>query len=226
MGGTSELVVDVVIVARNCARALDDTLTRLPRKGVRSVVVVDNGSSDATGQVARDRGAIVLRAPKGGYGTGCLRAQRHLETLPNPPNVVVFIDPRGPEDPAELGALLEPFRNDNAELVLAMDPAERARPAVTDRAMLGLISVLYGHNFHELSAFRAVRFSALVALGLGDARDAWNVEMQVKAVRLGLHIVEVPIARRLEKAGGLGDTRKGVSAGRKLLRILRHATAR
>jgi glycosyltransferase involved in cell wall biosynthesis len=219
-------LVDVVLVARNCAASLDITLQRLPRRGLRSVVVVDNGSTDNTSQIARDQGAIVLRAPKGGYGTAARRALRHLESLPVQPGVVVFFDPMGPEDPADLDRLLAPFRHERAELVLATAPENQGRKDLTDRAMLGLIGVIYGHSFAELSACRAVRYAALVALGLNAEGEGWNVEMLVKAVRLGLHIVEVPLAQ-VEKPPSVGDNRKGrLATGRKLLRILRHATAR
>ena len=221
-----KLLVDVVLVARNCAVALDATLARLPRRGVRSVVVVDNGSSDDTGQIGRDHGAVVLRSPQGGYGIAARRALQHLETLPTAPGIVVFLDPEGPEDPAQLERLLAPFRHERAELVLATSAEPLQRGALEDRAMLGLIGVIYGHNFAELSACRAVRYAALVALGLGADGEGWNVEMLVKAVRLGLHIVEVPLTR-VEKPGAVGHNRRGrFSTSRKLLRILRHATAR
>jgi glycosyltransferase involved in cell wall biosynthesis len=220
------LLVDVVIVARNCAASLDVTLERLPRRGVRSVVVVDNGSSDETGQIARDHGAVVLRSPKGGYGRAARRALRHLEALPTAPGIVVFFDPTGPEDPAELDRLLVPFRHERAELVLATSPDHFKRRDLEDRAMLGLIGVIYGHSFAELSPCRAVRYAALVALGLNAEGEGWNVEMLVKAVRLGLHIVEVPL-ERVEKPPALGHNKRGrFATSRKLLRILRHATAR
>ena len=220
-----KLLVDVVLVARNCAAALDATLTLLPRRGLRSVVVVDNGSSDETGQIARDHGVVVLRSPQGGYGLASRRALQHLETLPTAPEIVVFLDPQGPEDPTDIDRLLAPFRHERAELVLATSP-EPARGVLQDRAMLGLIGVIYGHNFAELSPCRAVRYAALVALGLGAEGEGWNIEMLVKAVRLGLHIVEVPLAR-VEKPGVVGHNRRGrFATSRKLLRILRHAAAR
>ncbi len=220
----TEVLVDVVMVARNCARALRRTLERVPRRGIRSIVVVDNGSTDNSGQVARDLGAVVLRAPKGGYGRACRRALRHLHALPNRPGIVIFIDPLGPEDPAGLPQLLAPLQNASAELVLAtaIEP-QRNHSGVREKAMLGLIGVLYGHNFTELSGFRAIRYPALVALGMSAEGEGWDVEMMVKAVRLGLHIAEVPIARMAEASE---TPKRGKGTGRKLMRILRHATAR
>ena len=219
-------IVDVILVARDCAAALELTLDRLPRRGIRSVVVVDNGSFDDTGQVARDRGATVLRAPHGGFGTAASRALQHLESLPTPPGIVVFMDPTGPEDPAELDRLLAPFRKERAELVLATATGNTRQVGISDRAMLGLIGMIYGHSFSELPDCVALRYAALVALGLRADGDGWNAEMLVKAVRLGLHIVEVPLGR-VEKPAAVGDnSRRRFAGSRKLLRILRHATLR
>jgi len=218
-----EVLVDVVIVARNCARALQQTLERIPRRGVRSVVVVDNASTDNSGQVARDLGAVLLRAPRGGYGSACRRAIRHLHALPNRPGIVVFIDPLGPEDPAGLPQLLAPLEANSAELVLATDQSQKGENGFREKAMLGLIGVLYGHNFTELSGFRALKYPALVALGMSAEGEGWDVEMMVKAVRLGLHIVEVPIPRANTVGKG---SHRGKGTGRKLMRILRHAAAR
>lgn len=219
----TEVLVDVVVVARNCARALKRTLERVPRRGLRSVVVVDNGSTDNSGQVARDLGAIVLRAPKSGYGRACRRAIRHLDALPNRPGIVVFIDPLGPEDPAALPQILAPLQADSAELVLATDAGDGSEGGLSEKAMLGLISLIYRHDFSEFSSFRAVKYPALVALGMSAEGEGWDVEMMVKAVRLGLKIAEVPVPHAQRAEEGCHRNR---GAGRKLMRILRHAAAR
>ena len=124
-----------------------------------------------------------------------------------------------------LPQLLAPLAGPSAELVLAttVDRSD-SDSGVREKAMLGLIGVLYGHNFSELSGFRAVKYPALVALGMSAEGEGWDVEMMVKAVRLGLHIVEVPIARLGKDETAGSARRKGT--GRKLMRILRHAAAR
>lgn len=194
-------------------------LSALPARRVRSVVVVDHGSRDHTSQVARDRGAVVLRE-SGGYGAACRRAIVHLETLPRAPDAVAFVDPAGRADPAALPALLEPLEA-GMELALAV-----AGPgAAPDRLAVGLIGVLYRHQFAGVDAFRAIRFPALVALGLSDRGTGWNVEMQVKALRLGLKIAEVPVAARAD-AGDRRARGRLATTGRSLFQILRHATAR
>ncbi len=224
-------IVDVVIPARDAASTLGDVLSELPARRIRSTVVVDNGSRDGTAQVARDAGAVVLREPRVGYGAACLRALAHLEALPRPPDLVVFFAADGTDDPADLPTLLEPIERDNAELVIGVRQSEgRPRRGPRTRMALGLINTIYRHRFEDLGPLRAIRFAALVALGMSDRSDGWKVEMQIKAVKLGLHIAEVPVVCRT--AGG--DRRPGArdlldsarSTGRVLFRILRDATAR
>ena len=224
----AEVLVDVVIVAHDCANALKRCIERIPQRELRSIVVVDNGSTDHSGQVARDLGAVVLRAPEGGYGRACRRAIRHLNALPNRPQIVVFIDPLGPHDPAGLLALLKPLQSESAELALAMEPGDvHSKNGLRERAMLGLIGVLYGHRFTELSGFRAITYPALVALGMSAEGEGWDVEMMVKAVRLGLRISEVPIPHLQQVSeGSHRDSHRDKGMGRKLMRILRHAAAR
>jgi glycosyltransferase involved in cell wall biosynthesis len=228
------LVADLVVVARNCAGSLGPTLAALPPRELRSVVVVDGGSTDATPLVARDAGAVLLHERGTGYGALCRRAVSHLEALPRPPDAVVFMSGDGSDDPADLSALMSPIRAGGAELVIGVAPRLQegmagAAAGAADRVALGLIGLLYRQKFGGLGAFRAVRFPALVALGLGDRSDGWNVEMQVKAVRLGLRIAEVPVSSRQVHAPGsrAGELRHAVSStGRMLFQILRHATAR
>ncbi len=235
-GRVSEpLVVDLVVVARNCAGSLGPTLAALPARELRCVVVVDAGSTDATPLVARDAGAVLLHERAAGYGAACRRAITHLENLPRRPDAVVFMPGDGSVDSADIPALIAPIRSGGAELVVGVPPrgpdgGGGVVAGAADRVALGLIGLLYRQKFGGLGAFRAVRFPALVALGLSDRGEAWNVEMQVKAVRLGLRIAEVAVAPRvieLLPGSRAAELRQTVSStGRRLLQILRHATAR
>ncbi len=222
-------MVDLVIAAHNCAGSLGAILAALPARELRSVVVVDNGSTDATSLVARDAGAVLLHEPAHGYGAACRRAISHLESLPRPPDVVVFMSSDGGDDPADIARLLEPIRGGGAELVLVdrRDAGGEGRPGAGDRLALGLIGLLYRHQFADLGRFRAIRFPALVALGVSDRGEGWNTEMQVKALRFGLRIAEVAASPRHRPArAGEGVRASLSSTGRKVFQILRHATAR
>jgi glycosyltransferase involved in cell wall biosynthesis len=215
-------VVDAVIAARNAAPTLGEVIALLPARRLRSVVVVDRDSSDATAQIARDNGCVVLRIGDPGYGAGCRRAVDHLEALPRSPDAVVFVAADGSDPASEIGDLLEPIAGDNAELVIGCRPS--AELGVDSRVTLRLINVLYRRRFADLSSFRAVRFPALVALAVDDAGSGWDVEMLVKAVKLGLRIAEVPVSEAGRAAGGAGS--RLARASRALFRILRHATVR
>jgi len=218
------LVVDAVIPARDAGATLTDVLAALPVKLLRSLVVVDNASRDGTSQIARDAGAVILRAPVGGYGTACLTAIDHLSRLPQPPDVVAFVPADGAADPADLPELLAPIEAGGAELVIGV--RERRRP-VGDRVVLGLIEAVYRHRFHDLGPMRAIRFPALVALGMSDRGGGWDVEMQVRGLKLGLGIAEVPVKRGSRRVRRIPHPASAAAAkGRSLFHILRHATVR
>jgi hypothetical protein len=117
------------------------------------------------------------------------------------------------------------MRTDNAELVIGTRPGRRRR-APEQRIVLGLIGALYRHRFEDLSPFRAIRFPALIALALSDPTQAFHIEMQVKAIKLGLHIAEVPVQASTPREHAHAEGKAVSSAGRALFHILRHATSR
>lgn len=230
---TKSFDVDVVIPARNAEATLPQLLAGMPREGVRSVVVVDNGSHDATARVAEAGGAIVLREARLGYGAACLRGIAHVSTLPKSPDVVVFCDADGSCGPSEIPSLIAPLREGVFDLVMGsrtlgqdpLAPHEKAGNLVA----VNLISALYGHRYSDLGPFRAIRYPALIALGLRDPGEGFSVEMQVKALKIGLRIAEVPVSYRpIDKVARIHEKVRGsVSAStRSLFQILRHAAAR
>jgi glycosyltransferase involved in cell wall biosynthesis len=216
------LRTDVVVPARNAEAALKSLLPVLPTREIRSIVVVDRNSSDGTAGVARDRGAIVLREPSGGYGAACQRALAHFVELPEPPDVVVFAPADAHLRDGDIAALLEPIAEKDAELTIGV---RGAGGALRDKVVLGLIEAVYRHRFHDAGPVRAIRYPALVALGMSDRADGWNVEMLVRGLKLGLGILEVPIGDGTPRSR-LGLRAAAVAGGRSLFHILRHATVR
>ena len=220
-------VVDVIVPARNDAATLGDVLARLPHRRVRTVMVVDNGSTDATSQVARDAGVVVLREARGGYGAACQYAIAHLAQLPQPPDVVAFVPGDGRADPGALIDLLRAIEEEGAELAIGL--GEKRRHG--DRAIARLIETVYRAPVRGVgtgAAMRAIRYPALIALGMSDRGSGWDVEMLVRALKLGLVVVELPIAGHRVRHGGrahaLAD--RAAERGRSLFHILRHATLR
>jgi glycosyltransferase involved in cell wall biosynthesis len=208
-------VIDVVVPVRDHAASLAPLLRDLPYRVLRSVVVVDRASTDRSSEIARDAGALVLREPTGGYGAACLRAQHHFGALPRVPDVVVFVPGDRPAAAERVAELVEPIAQRGIELVLGVDGGRRP---VREKVVLGLIGNIYRHRWSGVGPVRALEFPALVALGMNDRGDGWDVEMLVRAVKLGLSCDEVTLAADARHAAKV--------SARSLLHILRHATMR
>jgi len=173
------------------------------------------GSTDRTAEIARDAGALVLREPTGGYGAACVRAQAHFSSLPRVPDVIVFVPGDRPAAAPAIAALVAPIADRGVELVLGTEPGRRA---LGDKLVTGLIGTVYRHRWSGVGPVRAIRFPALVALGMRDRGTGWDVEMLVRAVKLGLTCDEVVLPADVD-----GEPK---ALGRALLHILRHATMR
>lgn len=211
----SSPVIDVVVPARDHEASLRQLLGELPHRAIRSVVVVDRASSDRSAQIARDAGALVLREPTGGYGAACQRAQAHFQALPRVPEIVVFLPGDRPAAASSILSLVEPITARGVELVLGVQAGRRG---VGEKVATALIDTVYRHRWSGVGPVRALRFPALVALGMRDRGSGWDVEMLVRAVKLGLSCDEVALP-----GGAHLDAHVG---SRALFHILRHATMR
>ena len=208
-------LIDVVVPTRDHAASLGPLLRDLPYRLLRSVVVVDRASTDRTAEIARDAGALVLRAPSGGYGAACLRAQAHFSALPRVPDVVVFVPGDRPAAAGAIAELTAPIAERGVELVIGIAPGRHnAREKLVTRA----IETIYRHRWSGAGPVRAMRFPALIALGMSDRGSGWDVEMLVRAVKLGLTCDEVALPADAQRRTQVG--------GRSLLHLLRHATMR
>ncbi|MCA9547672.1 MAG: glycosyltransferase [Myxococcales bacterium] len=220
------MIVDAVIPALNEEAALPGVLAAVvPRPELRRVVVADNGSTDGTWRAIQAGGAVPVWAGLRGYGSACLAALAALAK--DPPDVVVFLDADGADDPADLPALLEPIALGRADLVIGSRVRGPHEPgALTPVQVFGnalscvLIHGLFGVRFTDLGPFRAVRWEALQALEMADRNFGWTVEMQAKAARRGLRCAEVPVTYRRRAAGQSkvsGTVRGSAKAGAKIL---------
>lgn len=224
--------IDVLIPARNERASLPRVLADLPRQRLRRVVVVDNASTDGTGALAAAAGAEVLREERPGYGSACLCGIHFLAE--DPPDVLVFLDADYSDHPEELPRLVRPIAAGEADLVIGSRVlGERQRGALLPQARFGnwlacrLIHLLYGLRFTDLGPFRAIRWDALERLGMRDRDFGWTAEMQVKAARRGMRVVEVPVSyrRRIGRSKITGTVRGTVLAGYKIVwTILRYST--
>lgn len=230
--------MDVAIPALNEERSLPlvlAALAALPVGAVRRVVVADNGSRDRTAEVAREGGAVVVPAPRPGYGSACLAALAWLRA-DDPPAIVVFLDADFSDHPEELPSLVAPIAAGRADLVIGSRTlGRRERGALLPQARAGnlvacvLIRWLYGHRYTDLGPFRAIRWPALERLGMSDPDFGWTAEMQVKALNHGLRVTDVPVSyrRRVGVSKITGTLSGTLRAGWKILwTVFRHAATR
>lgn len=217
--------IALIIPARNEAESIGRVLGRVPGT-VDRVIVVDNGSSDGTGDIARAAGADVVREAWQGYGRACLAGMARLRR--DPPDVAAFADADGSDNHAALTSLLLPLIRDNLDLVLARR-IPQTRSALSPQQRMGnglataLIRLLWGFEYRDLGPMRAVRWEALERLDMRDENYGWTIEMQIKAVQHYLRIREIPVMYlpRLAGTSKISRTVGGViKAGGKILWIV------
>lgn len=193
---------------------------------LRRIVVVDNNSSDRTAEVAHAAGAEVYFEPLRGYGSACLRGMRELGDA----EIVLFIDADGSDLPTEWPLLVDPVARGEADFVVGSRVLGRAQKgALLPHQKFGnvlatfLLASLYKTRFTDLGPFRAVRRETLEAFQMEDQDFGWTVEMQIKALRLGVRACEAPVTYRPRYAGRskiAGSLRGSFFAGRKILGLV------
>ncbi|MBM9501263.1 glycosyltransferase family 2 protein [Leptospira sp. 201903071] len=221
--------VSVVIPALNeeksIALVLKD-LQKIKNSKIREIIVVDNGSRDKTAEIAFQNGAVVLNEFERGYGAACLRGIRRILESADPPNLVAFVDADYSDSPAELVYLLNEFQNPNIDLVVgsrALGKAEKGSllpvQKFGNQLSTFLIRVLYGVKFTDLGPFRVIRLDSLKKLNMQDRNFGWTVEMQIKAAKLGMNCVEVPVSykKRIGTSKVSGTISGSIKAGWKIL---------
>lgn len=227
----SRVIVDVVIPALNEEQSLELVLRDLPP--VRTVYVVDNGSSDGTARIAGECGAIVVEQPQRGYGAACLAGLSVIRNLTvegvAAPDVVVFLDADYSDHPQQLTSLIEPIELGEADFVLGSRLLGNREPgAMPPQSVYGnrlacfLMNRLFGSQYTDLGPFRAIAYSSLCQLEMADENFGWTIEMQIKATRLGLRTLEVPVdyRRRIGSSKISGTINGTVRAGSKILLII------
>jgi glycosyltransferase involved in cell wall biosynthesis len=223
MNGTQAPKAVLIIPALNEEPAIGLTLERVPRALYTQIIVADNGSRDRTAEIAREAGAKVVSEPERGYGSACLRA---LASLPPDTDTVVFMDADSSDNPREAVLLLEPILTGRADFVLGsrtLGKAEKgslqAHQRVGNELATFLIRLLFGHRYTDLGPFRAIRLDALRKLDMKDRNYGWTIEMQIKAVRQGLRIEEVPVSyrNRIGVSKVSGNLKASILAGVKIL---------
>jgi len=169
------------------------------------VIVVDNGSSDRTGARAQAAGAKVVTEPIPGYGRACTAG---IRALPLECDLVVFLDGDGSDCPEFMPQLVEPIRRGEQDFVIGSRTRGNREPGSMNfqqvfagRIAGWLLRSLYGVRYSDMCPFRAIRRSALEQLGMKELTYGWNLEMQMRAARSRLRILEVPVNHRCRTGG-------------------------
>jgi glycosyltransferase involved in cell wall biosynthesis len=199
--------VSVVVPALNEEEPIAEVVREcLATKIPSEVIVVDNGSSDATAERAREAGARVVSEPRPGYGRACAAGVR---TVSPESDIVVFLDGDGSDCPEFIPQLVEPIAAGTFDFVIGSRTRGQREPGSMNFQQIfsghlagWLMSILYGARYTDMCPFRAIRRDALEKLSMKEETYGWNLEMQMKAARLGLRILEVPVNHRC-RAGGV-----------------------
>jgi len=220
----SDSRIGVVIPALDEEAAVGRVIDAIPA-WVDEVVVVNNGSTDATAAVARAHGARVVDEPRRGYGAACIAGIEALGGV----HVVVFLDGDFSDRPEQMARLVDPIVEGRADFVIgrrvseerhghAMTPVQR----VGNRLACRLINGLWRARYTDLGPFRAIRRTALQTLGLRDRDFGWTVEMQIRAVRCSLRIQEVQTGyrHRIGRSKISGTFKGALGAGAKILLVI------
>ncbi len=221
MAGGGAASVAVVIPALNEERSIAGVLAAVP-PWVKQIIVVDNGSTDRTAQIALSTGAQVVYEPRRGYGAACLAGMAALQN----PDVVVFLDADGSDDPRRMDRLVGPIARGDVDMVIGSrvlggpEPGALSLPQRRGNALAcWLMRLFWGVRYTDLGPFRAIRHRALRRLAMDARGYGWTIQMQLRTARLGLEVAEVPVPyRRRIGISKISGTWRGVlGAGFKIL---------
>jgi len=228
---STKLEVAVVIAALNEEETIGEVVRAVPRDIADEIIVVDNASADLTAEKARAAGARVVTETKRGYGSA-FRAG--VNALSSDNRIIVFLDGDGSDVPEQMEMLVRPILDGTHDFVLGsriLGRRERGSMIfhqVLAGYMIGfLVRLLYGVRYTDMGPFRAIRRDALEGLAMREETYGWPLEMQMKAARSGLRILEVPVDYRRRSGGSskISGTLKGsfLAASRILMTLTRIA---
>jgi glycosyltransferase involved in cell wall biosynthesis len=198
--------VSVVIPALNEEEPIADVVRAILATGVPGeVIVVDNGSTDDTAVRARDAGAKVVTEPNRGYGRACATGAGSVSPECE---IIVFLDGDGSDCPEFIPQMIEPIAANTHDFVIGSRARGKREPGSMNFQQLfagrlagALMRLLYGVRYTDMCPFRAIRPQILENLGMREETYGWNLEMQMRAAKKHLRILEIPVDHRLRTGG-------------------------
>jgi glycosyltransferase involved in cell wall biosynthesis len=220
--------ISLIIPALNEEESLPGLLASVPSHAVNEIIVVDNGSTDQTATVARRAGARVVTESRKGYGAACWSGFAAAQGA----SILVFIDGDGSFEPREIPRLTEPISRGSADLVLGSRTlgaqGARAIPLHArwgNRLVAFSIGLMSSVRLTDLGPFRAISRKTLENLNMQERTYGWPCEMIIKAGKLGLRVIEVPVTYR-PRTGGKSKVSGTISGSIKAAIAMLRVTAR
>ncbi len=221
--------VALVIPTLNEEGPVGEVIRAIPRDSVDEIIVADSGSDDRTVERARLAGARVIVERQRGYGRACAAGARAARDC----GVIVFLDGDGSDRPELVPTLLEPILSGTHDFVMGTRTRGEREPGSMNALQIvagyvagALTRLLYGVAYTDMCAFRAIRREALDRLGMREMTYGWNLEMQMRAARAGLRILEVPVSHRCRRGGAskvsgtlMGTLKAGLRIGLTFARV-------
>ena len=217
--------ISIIIPALNEAESIPLVLDSIPPR-LGQVIVVDNGSADQTAAVAAKHGARVVSEPHRGYGQACQRGICAAGDC----DILVFLDADFCDDPELIPLLVSPIESGHADFVLGSRCANSvSKQRLTPQQRWGnslacmLMKFIWQGQYTDLGPFRAISRTALTSLNMQDQNFGWTVEIQIRALKKNLRIVELSTPYRLRRHGKskISQTVSGViGAGSKILFVI------
>ncbi len=193
--------IAVVIPAFNEEKSIAKVIEEIPKELVSEIIVVNNNSKDNTAEQAKKMGATVLYENFQGYGASCLTGIEYLKDKNI--DVIVFLDGDFSDYPEEMESLVQPILTDEYDFVVGSRRlGKREKGALPFQSQIGsivagvLIKLFWNFYYTDLGPFRAIKFDELLKLGMKDKWYGWTVEMQIKALKNNLRVVELPVSYR------------------------------
>ena len=220
------IIIDVIIPAYNEENSVQKVISDFPENLVRDIVVVNNNSNDATAANAIAAGATVIHENFQGYGAACLKGLEFIAAKKIKPDIIVFIDADYSDHPEQITALIKPILQDDYDMVIGSRAlGKKDKGSMTIQQQFGnilataLIRLFYKTHYTDLGPFRAIKYASLVKLNMKDKTYGWTVEMQLKASKQKMKIIEVPVdyRKRIGFSKISGTVKGTVMAGYKII---------
>ena len=202
---TDRRIVSVIIPCLNEEIPIAAVVREVLAQNVSEVIVVDNGSTDATAEQASAAGARVIHEPVRGYGRACAAGVAAART---DCDIVCFLDGDGSDVPHFLSAVVSPIEAGAADFVMGSRlRGQREAGSMTPQQIVAgwiagwLLRLSYGVRYTDMSPFRAMRIERLRSLGMREQTYGWNLEMQMRVAAAGLRVQEIPVDHRCRRGG-------------------------